>query len=128
MTGSQTLGTQPLPYLDLFRIQTSETGDTDRALAGSDTLNIHFGVVFDESSDYQVATKVANEGKFFVHFPPQYEILPVAQVVGGATGSELTCKLFEVFAATGDLTSDDTSIVDGTCTWNYTIDPRGNSL
>ena len=114
--------------MDLFRIQTSEDGDNDRSLGRNDLFNIHFGVVFDESSVYSVETKAENQGKFIVNFPPQYEVLPMSKIISGEIGTELTCKLFEVDAANGDLANDATPIVDGTCNWNYTIDKRGNSL
>lgn len=129
LSGTTSFGSHPAPYLSLFRIQTSE-GANERALGGSDDYNLHFGIVFDESATaLSVETKENQQGKFFVYFPPQYMNFPTQDLVTGGSAGEITCSLFTISAASGDMEADLTATVkDSACTWNNTIDPRGNAL
>lgn len=126
---SGALTTAATPALTLYRVTTDE-GQKNRALAGSDDLNFYFGVSNDDTdkATIDMASAAATGSKFFVFFPSDYQNLPVADVLGGATSSEYDCSLFEKAAASGDLADGTTAAQEVKCSWNYEIDPRGNAL
>lgn len=120
-----------LPLLDLYRVTTPE-GENNRALASSDNYKFYFGVAFDEDTTSNVVeldSSESKDSKFFVFFPPEYQMIPVADVVDGASQTEYDCSLYRQDAASGDLDETaTTSVEDLKCKFNYEIDPLGNAL
>jgi hypothetical protein len=56
-------------------------------------------------------------------------MLPTGQAVAGKASEEISVSLYTVTAASGNLAEDASADQENVaCTWNYTIDPRGNSL